>query len=216
MDASEYALRDASYSPFQRDARIANTVLQDSRSYRIWESRHADLLVPVARHNGSKPLLLELRNAQVKLIHRRALFRYLRINEVRGEKRQRLFSHLHNTLDYRDAVVAEHRQYMLAVSSRISADYIIGIMNDANSPKLLEQYEELYARYFEIKCYIATTREKSCIDMARPILKSIEGQLCRVRHRIETEAPVGGVRGFDRQEAIARSGRYEALNYLVS
>lgn len=215
MDESEYALHDASGSSRPRVSRIANSIINDGSRYRLWESRHADLLLPVARHSNMKRQIVALRNTEVQLVHRRALFDFLRESEVRGEERRQLFRVFHRTLDYDSAVLVEHRQYMLAVSSHISANHLIDVMNDANSKALLRQYEKLYARYFEMNCYVAGMGDSDCIELVRSGMGDALEQLQRLRRRIESVPPERACGSFDRQEAIARSGRYPVLNYMV-
>ena len=214
MDASEFALRDAIDSPSERDARIANTVVDDSRHYLQWETRHADLLLPVAHQKAKKPQIIELRKAKIQLVHRRSLFKYLQSHKVRGRKRHQLFRLFHSTLDYNDAILAEHRLYMLAVSSRISTDHIVHVMYDPATDQLLSQYEKTYARYFEMKCYLATTDGGNCVELVRGSMQEAKARLLRIRRRIETVPPSGGSGNFEREELLSRSGRYPALNYL--
>ncbi len=215
MDESEYALQDACDASSARVSRVVNNVLQDSLLYRLWESRHAELLLPVAEHGDKKHQIVALRNAEIQLVHRRALFTYLRVNKVRGEKRRQLFSTFRNNLYYHDAVLAEHRQYMLAVSSRISADHLIEVMNDPNSKSLLREYEELYGRYFNMQCYVNGMGNSECIELVRSMMGDAREQLQQMRRRIDSERPDSGCASFDRQEALARSGRYPVLNYMV-
>ena len=54
MVLSETALEDALTSEVPRESRIAATILGDSQKYRLWEARHADILVPVARESRKK------------------------------------------------------------------------------------------------------------------------------------------------------------------
>jgi len=215
MDESEYALQDACDSSSARVSRVVNNLLQDSLLYRLWESRHAELLLPVAEHGDKKHQIVALRNAEIQLVHRRALFTYLRVNKVRGENRRQLFSIFRNNLYYHDAVLAEHRQYMLAESSRISADHLIEVMNDPNSKGLLRQYEELYERYFNMQCYVNGMGNSECIELVRSMMGDAREQLQQMRRHIESERPDSGCASFDRQEALARSGRYPVLNYMV-
>ena len=214
MDVSEYALQDAAEAATPRESRIATDVLADSRKYREWESIHADLLLPVAEQSRKKPQIVALRLAETQLVHRRAFFNYLRAHEVRGAARERLFRLFHSTRDFKDAVLAEHRHYMLAVSSRISTDHIIDVMEDSHSRQLLQQYERMFARYFEMKCYVACAGNT---DTARFVLQSMrdtQTRLLELRRRIQTEAPAGSAGNFDRQELLSRSGRNPVLNYL--
>lgn len=215
MGESEYALQDACDSSSPRVSRIVNSILQDSQRYKIWESRHADLLLPVAEHSDRKHQVIALRDARIRLVHRRALFRYLQGCEVRGEQRRQLFRLFHGTLDYPDAVVREHRQYMLAVSSRVSADHLIGVMKDPKSKNPSDDYEKLYTHYFEMQCYVMGMGDSDCIALVRLAMTDVRDQLRRLRKQI-LEQPVGSVRAsFDRQEALARSGRYPVLEYMV-
>lgn len=214
MDASNYALQDAAESTLPRESRIASTIIGDSDKYHEWELRHANLLLPVAEQRRKKEQIIALRKAKVQLTHRRAFFRYLRDNEVQGEARQRLFRIFHATLDYNDAILYEHRQYMLAVSSRISTDHIIDFMDDSNTDLLLQQYEKLFGRYFEMKCFVACSKNSYCVDLVRQSMREAQAHLLRIRRRIETTPPATAGGNFDRQDLLARSGRYEAINYL--
>ncbi len=214
MEASELALQDATESPLPRESRIATTILNDGQKYRQWEVRHADLLVPVAEHRKKKHQIVALRRAEVQLVHRRALFTYLQTHEVYGTQRERLFRLFHSTLDFGDAVLAEHRNYMLAVSSHISTDRIIDVMDDETSTHLVESYEEAFARYFEMKCYIAASRDSHCIELVRSSLPDLKGQLLRIRRLLETEPASGYGGNFDQQDLFYRTGRYEIQNYL--
>ncbi|MDH3577896.1 MAG: hypothetical protein OEO71_08770 [Gammaproteobacteria bacterium] len=214
MTESEYALQDASESPVPRESRIASTVLSDIKKYREWELRHANLLLPVAEQSARKYQVLALRHADIALIHRRALFQYLQTHEVRGELRERLFRLFHTTLDFNEAILAEHRQYMLAFSSGISTHHIIDIMRDDTSTHLVQQYETTFARYFEMKCFVATARDSDTVKIVRSSLRDVQGHLLRLRRRMETELPTERTGNFDRQELLARSGRYEIQNYL--
>lgn len=214
MTASEYALQDASESPAPRESRIASTILGDSRKYREWELRHANLLLPVAEQRARKRQIVALRNAEVELIHRRALFTYLQTHDLRDGQRKRLFRIFHNTLDYNQAILTEHRHYMLAVSSHISTDYIIDVMRDESSERLLQRYEKTFARYFEMKCYVASSVDSHCIQLIGSSLRDVKGQLLRLRRRIEAETPVVDRADFRQLELLARSSRYEMQNYL--
>ena len=55
MDESEQALSDAVDGGSQRESRIARHILGDSKSHRLWESRHANLVLPVAEQNRRAP-----------------------------------------------------------------------------------------------------------------------------------------------------------------
>jgi hypothetical protein len=89
MNESEQALSDATESNRPRDARIARQILSDSRIHRLWESRHADLIVPVAEHTRRPGQIFKLRDIEVKLLRRRALIRCIRNQGIVGDERDR-------------------------------------------------------------------------------------------------------------------------------
>jgi hypothetical protein len=214
MDASEYALKQAADNGTPDQARIASTVLANQRTYRTWENVHANLMQPVARHWRDRELLLELRKSQLSLVHHRALFRYLANYEVRGDKLRRLLRLLHGTLDFEDALLHEHRRFLLAVSSRISSKHIARLMNDADGEHLVKRYASAYDRYLALKCEMAIAPSRSQVALIRPCLNEVRERIDRTRRRIVTSKPtVHGFR-FETQEALSRSGRYKAINYL--
>ncbi len=174
------------------------------------------MLLPVAKYSDKKAQIVALRNADVQLVHRRALFAYLQTHPVRGDERQRLFRNMHPTIDFNNAVLAEHQQYMFAVSSGISSSHLIDIMNDSKSKRLASQYEILYAKYFEMHCYVNGVGSSDCVELGHLAMGDVRKQLKRLRHRIETEAPDSKSGNFDRQETLARSGRYPILNYMLA
>lgn len=214
MTASEYALRDACESTVPIESRIAINITGDDKKYKEWEHRHASLLLPVAEQRASKNQILALRNANVHLVHRRAFFRYLQTHKVRGTKREQLFRLFHSTMDFDAAVLAEHRHYMLAFSSGISTDHIIDVMQDDRSTVLGDRYEKLFGRIFEMKCFIATAADTATTKLVRTSLRDAQGQLLRIRRRMETEVPSEHTASFERMELIHRTGRYEPKNYL--
>jgi len=215
MDESEYAIHGVSVEAPSGVSRIVNNLLQDSRVYKAWESSHADLILPAAEQRFKKRQIVALRNAEVDLVHRRALFNIVRKNALRGQARRDLFRIFHNKLDFDSAVLREHQQYMLAVSSRVSADHLIDIMYDPGSKELLCQYEEIYTRYFEMKCYVAGMGDSECIELVRAGLPDARKQLSEARKRIDSLSPDSGCGSFDRQEVLARSGRYRVQDYMV-
>jgi len=215
MDASEYALQNASESDEPRESRIATTIIEDQQKYREWELRHANLLVPVAEQKAEKYQILALRKANVNLVHRRALFTYLQTHPLSSSSRAQLFRLFHSSMDLNEAILVEHRQYMLAFSSGISAEHITDVMHDDRSNFLVDQYEKTFARYFEMKCYIAKAGQNTLTrQLVNSALRDAQGQLLRVRRRMETELPRQSHGNFEQQELLARSGRYEIQNYL--
>jgi hypothetical protein len=215
MDESEQALWTAAEKNSGADARIAKQILSDEKTHGLWESCHAELVRPVAEHTSRVPQVLALRDIEVRLIHRRALFDHIREHEIRGAARERLFRIFYGCRDFHDAVLAEHRQYMLAVSSRVSADHLINLMQDPVSNRLVEQYQTLYAQYFDLYCYVAAAEDRTSADAARLLMLNARKGAERLRQRVNIVQPNRRAADFERQALLARSGRYPVLNYMV-
>ena len=215
MDESEQALHAAAQQDSGTDARIAKQIIGDPKTHGLWEARHAELVRPVAEQNGRAPQILALRDLEVRLVHRRALIDHIREHELRGRQRERLFQVFYGPRDFQDAVLAEHRQYMLAVSSRVSTDHLIDVMSDPVSNKLLVEYEALYTRYFELYCYVVGSMDADCAEAMKAAMTLARQQADRVRRRINTVRPDNRAADFERQAILARSGRYPILDYMA-
>jgi hypothetical protein len=215
MDESEQALWTAAERKSGADARIAQQIVSDAKSHNLWESLHADLLVPIAEQSSRVPQIIALRELEVRLVHRRALVDHIREHQIRGAAREKLFRAFYGPKEIRDAVLSEHRQYMLAVSSRVSTDHLINVMQDPVSNQLLEQYETLYGQYFDLYCYMATAEDRAFADAVAPEMVSARKGAERVRQRIGSVRPDNRAADFERQALLARSGRYPVLNYMV-
>jgi hypothetical protein len=215
MDESEQALFSAAQQDSGTDARIAKQIIGDSKTHGLWEARHAELVRPVAEQTGRTSQVFALRDVEVRLVHRRALIDHLREHRILGKERERLFEVFYGPREFQDAVLAEHRQYMLAVSSRVSTDHLIDVMSDPVSKKLLGEYEALYARYFDLYCYVVGSEDRVCAEATKHLMIDARQQAERLRRRINTVRPDGRAADFERQAVLARSGRYPVLDYMV-
>jgi hypothetical protein len=215
MDESEQALFSAAQQDSGTDARIAKQIIGDSKTHGLWEARHAELVRPVAEQAGRTSQVFALRDVEVRLVHRRALIDHLREHRILGKERARLFEVFYGPREFQDAVLAEHRQYMLAVSSRVSTDHLIDVMSDPVSKKLLAEYEALYARYFDLYCYVVGSEDRACAEATKHLMIDARQQAERLRRRINTVRPDGRAADFERQAVLARSGRYPVLDYMV-
>lgn len=214
MEESEQALHEAAQRESGTDARIAKQIIGDPKTHGLWEALHAELVRPVAEQKDRTPQVIALREVEVRLVHRRALIDHIREHELGGQARQRLFQVFYGPREFQDAVLAEHRQYMLAVSSRVSTDHLIDVMSDPVSKKLLLEYEALYSRYFELYCYVMGSQDPDCADAMKEAMTMARQQADRLRRRINTARPDGRAADFERQAILARSGRYPILDYM--
>ena len=215
MDESERALSDEAKHGRRRESRIARDIIRDSQNYRLWESRHADLIVPLSEQSRRAPQIFALRDLEVRLLHRRALIRHIRFHGLIGAERDKLFSVFYGPRETTNAILAEHRQYTLAVSSRVSADHLVGVMEDPVSIALLREYERVYTEYFELYCFTVSCDDPETVEAAKPLMLDLRRRAFDLIKRIHSEKPAGGSSDIERQALLARSGRYPIRNYMV-
>ena len=215
MDESEYALHSAADSENENDARISQLVIDDSKIYQLWEARHAQSVIPVAEERQSAGQIIKLRMLEMQLVHRRALIEHVRDKKLRGVEREKLFSLFYGPRDFQNAVIAEHRQYTIAMSSRVSADHLIGLMHDPGSRQLLQRYETVFKRYFALSCYMLKSKNEIYGNAMKPVYDETASRLKRIRKRIESEKPLNRLRDIAQQAMLAQTGRFPVRNYMV-
>jgi hypothetical protein len=215
MDESEQALREAAIQSPERESRIAKETLTNPRTFRLWEDTHAELVRPVAEHSRRARQVFELRELDVQLIHKRALIEHIRRQQLIGKDRERMLAAFYGPKDSRDAVLAEHRKYTLAVSSELSANHLMRVMYDPVGMKLIEKYEYLYTKYFDLYGFVILADDAVWSDALKPMMQELRQQALRMRARIHSEKPGNRLANFDRQALLARSGRYPVLDYML-
>lgn len=214
MQESEQALEDAASSASARTARIAGQVLADNRTHSLWEAKHAELLRPVAEERRRTPQILAMRRVETGLVHQTALIDYIRAKQIRGRLRDRLFKAFYGPRELTDAILIEHRNYVLATSSALSTDHLIDIMQDSLSTDLLDVYRKAYASYFSMYCYFNCSRDRVMADAIKASMQDSRQRVDRLRRQLYSVEPETGFSNFDQQAALARSGRYPVINYM--
>ena len=215
MDESEQALWDATDAKSRHESRIAEHILSDSKAHRMWEATHAELVRPVAEQTKGAQQVFALRNIEIRLIHKRALIDNIRNHKLRGPDRDLMIATFYGPIEIRDAILTEHRRYMLAVSSQLSTEHLINVMYDPLGNRLLSQYETLYTDYFELYGYVILSRDAGWADAAKPLMTEARERMAIVRQRINSELPDRRHADIDRQVLLARSGRYPIRDYMV-
>lgn len=214
MQESEIALEHALTDESPDTSRVASQVLGDVKIHSLWETHHAQALLPVAEHRKRRAQILELRKLETKQLHRSSLIKFIRTHQVTGPMRDRLFSVFYGPKDPIDAILTEHRHYLLSESSYLSGEHLIGLMHDSVSQDLLRLYSNAYETYFSLFCFISCSRDSVLADAMRISMRDARDRVNRLRNRIMTEKPIPGYASFDREAMIAETGRHQAINYL--
>jgi len=178
MEESESCLAAAARAGPADDRAIASQIIEQPSAYRVWESEHDRILHSVSAHVRLASQMGALRSATFALIHRQALFEYIRDRSVCGSKRHRLFSLFYSNRDFANAVVAEHASFLRCSSSRICMDHLAEhLMHDAAFEEPMQLYKEWYTDYFRVFCDVAlaeTEDEKAMLaptEALKPLLK---------------------------------------------
>jgi hypothetical protein len=174
-----------SHSP---DDLVIHRVLETPSWYRRWVSEHGSLLRAVSDQTRVEGQVVALRSTALNLVHRKALFDYLRDRQLNGRKRRRLFQLFYGYRDYTNALLAEHSNYVRCSSSYVCAQYLAEhLMHDEALDEPLALYEERFAQFFRAFCdgELAETEEEKAraepLDALRPLLKL---QLAEARQAI--------------------------------
>ncbi len=216
MDESEWRVEVAA-SSYLPEEMLASRVLENPLTYRRWAAEHHRLLQPVAALSRVENQVVSLRSTALSLVHRKALFEYLRQRSLTGRKRRRLFELFYGYRDYSNAVLAEHNNYVRCSSSYLCTQYLAEhLMHDEALLEPLLLYEQRFAEYFRAFCdgELAETEEErrlaEPLDVLRPLLKY---QLTEARQAI-LKMPLAPERQWREVEIRKATGQTQRLRAL--
>lgn len=216
MEESEWRVEIAASSDSPDDL-VARRILESPGSYRRWASEHDTLLRPVSAHRRVEAQVVSLRSAAMNLVHRKALFEYLRERQLTGRKRRRLFEMFYGYRDYANAVIAEHGNYVRCSSSYLCTQHLAQhLMHEQPVAEALALYEERFRDYFRAFCdgELAESEAERLsaepLDTLRPLLKY---QLSEARQAILT-MPVAPARQWREVEIRRPTGETQRLRAL--
>jgi hypothetical protein len=179
MEASQWRISNAVLSGEPEEERIAARILDNARVYHCWENEHATLMRRIAAERLPSVQRAQLLTISLSLIHRKALFEYLRDERVRGVRRQETMAHFFTHRDYASAVVAEHGRYVQSAASYLCSSHVgSNLMFDALFESPLAEYEDLYASYFRTYCNVTLAMDRNAVAKSMlPVLLDLKAQL---------------------------------------
>src|SRR5215467_3949176 len=108
MEESELRVAVASREGTPDERLVASRVLETVASYQQWEIGHEYLMRAVAGPSRFEGQLSALRTTAFSLMHRKALFEYLRERNVTGPRRRKLLATFYGHREYTDSVIREY------------------------------------------------------------------------------------------------------------
>jgi hypothetical protein len=153
MRESTDCVHSALYSDNPNEQLVASRLLESPSAFSTWEDEHSELMLEVANPSLRRTQAALLKKATFRLIHRKALFEYLRDERIRGSVRRRIIVHFHPAQDYTRSVIAEHGLYLRKACSFLCTSHVGGnVVHDSGFLDPMRRYQELYAEYFQIFC----------------------------------------------------------------
>jgi hypothetical protein len=216
-DRIESALR----SEDDQEQRVAHRLAESSKTWELWENEHSGLMRQVADYGVLRTQAAALRQTALRLIHGKALFEYLRRNEVRGPARAQMLSHFYPTRGYQYAVIAEHGAYVRKACSYLCATHVgYGLAHDPAFLDPMQHYEGLYAEYFDLYCStlfpesgVLSASERSLLPLLkhqlnewRWIILNPRQSLPRVKRERELRRTTGDTQKLPRLKARPKDG----------
>lgn len=165
------------------DADCARQILLTPVAWSRWERDLGTALRPVARFSTRMLQVRALRQVNFSWVHRAAPFRYLRSQNIRGERRQRLVEALHGQFaSYERAVVAEHETYLRSVCHGFCADFLgESLLGDELYRESMQRYQLLYMEYFRYFGVVTCSKSARVAAKSKNILPMLKSQLADVR-----------------------------------
>ncbi len=184
MEESESRVERAATSQSPADILVSARILERPAEFIRWEAHHDRLMRPVSAPARLTEQMVALRSAAFTLVHRKALFEYMRDRPLTGAKRRKLLAVFYGCTDYTNALLVEHGNYLRCSSSYLATLHLAEhLMHDPALDAPLKLYEEWYAEYFHAFCdsALAETEEENQACLAQESLKPL------LKHRV-TEA----------------------------
>jgi hypothetical protein len=180
----------ALYSDNPNEQLVASRLLESPAAFRSWESEHSGLMREVANPSFRRIQAALLKRAAFRLIHRKALFEYLRDERIRGSMRRRIIMSFHPAQDYTRSVIAEHGLYLRKACSFLCTSHIGGnVVRDPGFFDPMRHYQELYAEYFQIFCSTHFGTDSAGTEPQGELLPLLKYQLEECRKAIIKPEP---------------------------
>ena len=157
---------------------VAKRLAESSKTWELWENEHSGLMRQVADYGVLRVQAAALRQTAVRLIHGKALFEYLRRNEVRGGERSQIMHHFYPTRGYQYAIIAEHGAFIRKACSYLCTRHVgSDLVRDDAFLDPMQHYETLYSEYFDLYCSTLFSEEGAISASERALLPLLKHQL---------------------------------------
>jgi hypothetical protein len=153
MRESTDRIERALHSEDDKEHLVARRISENATTWELWENEHSGLMRQIADYGALRTQAAALRQTSLRLIHGKALFEYLRRNQVRGVERARILNYFYPTRGFQYAIISEHGGYVRKACSYLCTSHVgTGVVHDPAFLDPMQHYENLYAEYFDLYC----------------------------------------------------------------
>ena len=201
MEVSESRIATIRQSGSADSRLVVNRLFDTGVGYRHWHTFHWGLMKMVAASDTRTHQVVSLRKTSFNLVHRQALFEYLRESRTTGRRREVIFSALHGSTNYSRAVIGEHGRYLESNSSLFCADYLeASVMDDATFGAELLQYRSTYMQFFSLYCGWIIAEARGADYVLYPLIPEMKKLLWTMRARL-LAMPIGAPDAAERRQS---------------
>jgi hypothetical protein len=206
MRESTDRIERALHSEDDKEHLVARRISENATTWELWENEHSGLMRQVADYGALRTQAAALRQTTLRLIHGKALFEYLRRNQVRGVERAQILNYFYPTRGFQYAIISEHGGYVRKACSYLCTSHVgTGLVHDPAFLDPMQHYESLYAEYFDLYCRtlfpgdgVESASERSLLPLLkhqlnewRWIILNPRESLSRVKHEREMRRATG-------------------------
>ena len=183
MRESEDRVERAVHSLDPCERMVARRVLEIPLLQRTWAAKHFSILQTVAAERRPSNQVAALKSSSFKLIHRKALFEYLRLRALAAGDRRRAMALFRPSRSLTDALIVEHHEYLRSACSYLCTSYLGGVViGDGTFDDPFARYEELYSDYFRAFCDVAlSARSDGEVSNLRALLPYLKHEVAQQR-----------------------------------
>ncbi|MCC7462434.1 MAG: hypothetical protein IT480_08230 [Gammaproteobacteria bacterium] len=165
---------------------VASRILDTPQEFRRWEGGHARLMRGVAGLSRRALQIRSLLSTTLALVHRKALFEYLRDRQVPGSARRRLIGHFYGHNDYVQTLLAEHGNYLRSTASFLCTAHIGGgHLQVTTFDEPLQAYVQLYTEYFRTYCdSVLAARDDEAAENLEALLPYLKQEVLETRNQL--------------------------------
>jgi len=203
MRESESSVHEHADSGTGHSQSVCQQLISKQQRYTRWVSGHDREMLAIAGAKQRERQLTSLRALAVQQIHRAALIRHLRTNQITGRERNLLLQELFGPRDPDCSVLTEHRNYILAASSQLCASDLLGLAADRYGIQLIDRYQSDYGLYFAMYCDRARARQDGRSYLLNGLIPETRAEAARTRAMLLSGDQLPGPRFYGRKTACS-------------